>query len=172
MLSFAEILKHPLTYWVLAIILIVSTGVIGYMLFSTEGMETLMSEVIDDREEAEDFPQIIPVTGEGDGDALFADSPPDTGITDISPKDLLPKSDEIRDFEKAFETGKDGLNRNFIAAGHHIGINTVSSSLRNANQSLRSDPTIPRVDVGPWNNSTILASDVINRKEFQIGSGV
>jgi hypothetical protein len=102
----------------------------------------------------------------------FATAPPDTGIAAITPENLLPMNDEVRDFEKAFKTGKDGLNRNFVAAGHHIGINTVASSLRNANLTLRSDPVIPRVDVGPWNSSTIMASDIVNRKKFEIGSSV
>ena len=42
-----------------------------------------------------------------------------------------------------------------LKSGHHIGVNTVSSSLRNANQTLRSDPPIPVQNVGPFLNSTI-----------------
>lgn len=34
-------------------------------------------------------------------------------------------------------------DRNFLESGHHMGIDTVSSSLRNANLQLRSDPVIP-----------------------------
>ena len=42
-----------------------------------------------------------------------------------------------------------------LKAGHHIGINTVSSSLRNANLQLRSEPPNPTGAVGPFNQSTI-----------------
>ena len=42
---------------------------------------------------------------------------------------------------------------NLLNAGYHIG--TVSQSLRNANLQLRSDPSVPTNDVGPWNNTTI-----------------
>jgi hypothetical protein len=44
---------------------------------------------------------------------------------------------------------------NFLKAGHHVGINTVSSSLRNANYQLRADPPIAKKNVGPWQSSTI-----------------
>ena len=58
-------------------------------------------------------------------------------------------------------------DQNFLTSGHHAGINTQGSSLRNANYQLRSDPVIPRVDVGPWQQSTI-ESDT-NRRVFEIG---
>ena len=53
------------------------------------------------------------------------------------------------------------LNQNNIAmpdlltAGYHIGLDTVGQTLRNANLQLRSDPVITKVDVGPWNHSTV-----------------
>ena len=59
-------------------------------------------------------------------------------------------------------------DQNFLSSGHHFGINTVGQSLKNANQSLRSDPPIPQVAVGPWLQSTIEADT--NRKQFEIGS--
>jgi hypothetical protein len=47
-------------------------------------------------------------------------------------------------------------NINMLNAGSLIGINTVGSSLRNANLQLRSEPPNPHIDVGPWNQSTIV----------------
>ena len=58
-------------------------------------------------------------------------------------------------------------NRNLFESGHHAGLNTQSSSLKNANRQLRSDPLIPRRDVGPWNQSTY-ESDT-NRRVLEIG---
>jgi hypothetical protein len=57
-------------------------------------------------------------------------------------------------------------DQNFLVSGHHYGINTVGQSLRNANRQLRSDPLIPKVNVGPWSNSNISPDD--NRKGFEI----
>jgi len=42
-----------------------------------------------------------------------------------------------------------------LQAGYHIGLDTIGQTLRNPNYQLRSDPIIEKVDVGPWNQSTI-----------------
>lgn len=60
------------------------------------------------------------------------------------------------------------MNRNLFESGHHAGLNTQSSTLKNANLQLRSDPLIPRRDVGPWMQSTY-ESDT-NRRMLEIGS--
>ena len=88
----------------------------------------------------------------------------------ITPADLLPASPAAVDFNNQHPTGAGEENgKNFLVAGYNIGINTVASSLKNANLQFRSDPFIPRSDV-LWNNSTIMASDVTNRKVLEIGS--
>ena len=46
------------------------------------------------------------------------------------------------------------LNNELLIAGHHIGLDTIGQSLKNPNLQLRSDPIIPKQDVGPWNQST------------------
>ena len=60
-------------------------------------------------------------------------------------------------------------NVNLLQAGYNIGINTVGSSLRNANQQLRSEPPNPQGSVGPWMNTTI-EPDVM-RVPLEIGCG-
>jgi len=50
-----------------------------------------------------------------------------------------------------------------------IGIDTISNFLKNPSYDLRSDPIIPKVDVGPWNNSTFEAD--LARVPFEIGAG-
>ena len=80
---------------------------------------------------------------------------------------VLPKSKEAVEFEAQFPLGTGELSgKNFLAAGHNIGINTVSSSLRNANLQVRSDPYIEPRTVGPFLNSTITPD--MNRKTFEI----
>ena len=80
----------------------------------------------------------------------------DTGIvggsskTPTDPTPLLPKSNE------STGTGMDDLGgANLLTAGKLMGIDTIGSSLRNANLQLRSEPANPQVKIGPWNQSTI-----------------
>lgn len=72
-----------------------------------------------------------------------------------NPQDLLPR-DNNSEWARLNPVGQGDLNDvNLLKAGHHIGIDTVGQSLRNANLQLRSDPPVPQVNVGPWNNTTI-----------------
>ena len=67
--------------------------------------------------------------------------------------DLLPK-DNSSDWEKVQPSS--GLqNVNLLNAGQRYGINTVGTSLRNANMQLRADPPIPTTNTGPWNGTTM-----------------
>ena len=61
----------------------------------------------------------------------------------------------------------DGVN--LLKAGHHIGIDTVGQSLRNANLQLRSEPANPQLNIGPWNNTT-MEPDVM-RVPLEVGQG-
>jgi hypothetical protein len=56
---------------------------------------------------------------------------------------------------------------NFLDSGYLAGINTVSGSLRNANQQLRSEPPNPTNLVSPWMNTTIEPD--LMRAPFEIG---
>ena len=60
-------------------------------------------------------------------------------------------------------------NVSLLKAGHHIGINTVGQSLRNANLQLRSEPANPQLNVGPWNQTTITPD--MQRRPLEIGCG-
>ena len=72
-----------------------------------------------------------------------------------NPDELLPQ-DSSSNWAKLNPSGTGDIGDvNLLKAGHHIGINTVGNSLRNANQTLRSDPPIPVQNVGPFLNSTI-----------------
>lgn len=87
----------------------------------------------------------------------------------VNPAELLPK-DENSEWARLNPMGSGDLqNVNLLKSGYHIGINTVSSSLRNANLQLRSEPANPQMNVGPWHNSTI--SPDINRRPMEIGCG-
>lgn len=72
------------------------------------------------------------------------------------PKDLLPKG-ENNEWSSMTPVTSDLKNINLLNAGANYGINTVGSSLRNPNLQIRSEPIIPKANVGPWNNTTIEA---------------
>ena len=71
------------------------------------------------------------------------------------PEALLP-NDSNNEWARLNPSGSGQLNgANLLQAGHHIGINTVGQSLRNANLQVRSEPANPQLNVGPWNNTTM-----------------
>lgn len=61
-------------------------------------------------------------------------------------------------------------NVNLLQAGAMVGINTVGSTMRNANLQLRSEPPNPTLNVGPWMNSTIEPDAV--RQPLEIGKSM
>ena len=75
---------------------------------------------------------------------------------ETNPKDLLPKSGN-NEWSSMTPVTSDLKNINLLNAGANYGINTVGSSLRNPNLQIRSEPIIPKGNVGPWNNTTIEA---------------
>ncbi len=56
-----------------------------------------------------------------------------------------------------------------LQAGYHIGLDTIGQTLKNANLQLRSDPIIPKQNVGPWNQSTFEPD--YGRVPLEIGCG-
>ena len=86
----------------------------------------------------------------------------------LSVDDLLPKDAANSKWAKVNPAGQGDVDgKNFLTAGYLSGVNTVGPSLRNANMQLRSDPPIERMNVGPWNQSTIEYD--ASRKFFEIG---
>ncbi len=86
----------------------------------------------------------------------------------LTPAELLPQ-DYSSTWAQVHPSGQGSLqDRNFLQAGHHVGINTVGQTLRNANLQLRSEPPNPQVKVSPWIQSTIEPDT--NRRYFEVGS--
>jgi hypothetical protein len=91
------------------------------------------------------------------------------GPDDLSAEDLLPNHDASSDFAERHPDGAGALSdKNFLTSGYHVGINTVGTSLRNANVGIRSEPANPIQHVSPWNNTTITPD--VNRRPLEIGS--
>tara|TARA_A100001015_G_C14777039_1_gene627635 strand:+ start:319 stop:885 length:567 start_codon:yes stop_codon:yes gene_type:complete len=111
--------------------------------------------------------------GHGDAQGSVTDTyglPPSCAKQQVvDPSELLPR-DQNSEFSKLNPAGAGDLkNVSLLKAGWHIGINTVGQSLRNANLQLRSEPSNPQLNVGPWNQSTI-TSDT-QRRPLEIGCG-
>tara|TARA_B100000674_G_C37897560_1_gene942097 strand:- start:571 stop:1314 length:744 start_codon:yes stop_codon:yes gene_type:complete len=85
----------------------------------------------------------------------------------LTPSELLPQ-DANSKWAQVNPSGQGDLqDQNFLNAGHHVGINTVGQTLRNANMQLRSEPPNPQVKVSPWGQSTIEPDT--NRRAMEIG---
>jgi hypothetical protein len=86
-----------------------------------------------------------------------------------TPADLLP-SDANSQWASLNPTVGAATTPDLLQAGYHIGLDTIGQTLRNANLQLRSDPIIPKSDVGPWHNSTIEPD--VARVPLEIGYGM
>ena len=72
----------------------------------------------------------------------------------VDPKELMPKGDN--EWSKLNPMGQgDLMSVSLLSAQSLEGIQTKGTSLRNANQQFRPDPVIPKVNTGPWYQSTI-----------------
>lgn len=152
-----SLIKSEYTKIIAIVVVIVSISLILYYTMKKENMEDVPAPV-----EMETIPQ---ETSALETQVLAEASKGDS--SEIKPEDLLPA---VSEFEQEFPTGKgDEKDKNFLIAGFNIGINTVGSSLKNANLQLRSDPYIPRKST-LWNDSSIMSSDLTNRKTLEIGS--
>ena len=85
----------------------------------------------------------------------------------LTAEDLLPKDSANSQWAQVNPAGQGELkNKNFLTAGYHVGVNTVGSTLRNANMQLRSEPPNPQMKVSPWNQTTI--NPDLNRRPLEI----
>lgn len=164
-MNLATITQSPIFKFALVLVAIVCTLLIINAVSVKENMTTVeesKAPVVDPSKQ-----EVKSVETLGGGDFAKVDLP--TGGEMITPEDLLPKTEEVKQFEDQFPTGRGDIKgKNFLIASHNFGINTVGTSNKNPNLQLRSDPAITRVDVGPWNNSSIEPSDLTNRKVFEL----
>jgi hypothetical protein len=83
-------------------------------------------------------------------------------------EDLLPKDAANSTWAQVNPAGQgDVKDQNFLNAGFHMGINTVGQTLRNPNYQLRSEPANPKLNISPWNQSTIEYDS--SRRVFEVG---
>jgi hypothetical protein len=86
-----------------------------------------------------------------------------------NPNDLLPK-DANSEWGNLNTLNSNNITTpDLLQAGYHIGLDTIGQTLRNANLQERSDPIIPKQQVGPWNMSTIEPD--FGRTPLEVGCG-
>ena len=86
-----------------------------------------------------------------------------------NPADLLPKDSNSQWGELNTLNQGNIVMPDLLQAGYHIGLDTIGQTLRNANLQERSDPIIPKQDVGPWYQSTIEPD--FGRVPLELGQG-
>jgi hypothetical protein len=85
----------------------------------------------------------------------------------LTPDDLLPKDAANSEWAQVNPAGQGDLkNKNYLTAGYHMGVNSIGSTLRNANMQIRSEPPNPQVKVSPWLQTTI--DPDLNRRPMEI----
>ena len=102
------------------------------------------------------------------GSSKMMGPPNCSGQANINPADLLPKDNNSSWNMKPMGSG-DFLGVNLLNAGYLIGVDTIGSSLRNANLQVRSEPPNPQLQVSPWMNTTIEPDPF--RAPLEIGCG-
>ena len=103
------------------------------------------------------------------GSSNMTGLPPNcSGQANINPADLLPKDNNSSWNMKPMGSG-DFLGVNLLNAGYLIGVDTIGSSLRNANLQVRSEPPNPQLQASPWMNTTIEPDPF--RAPLEIGCG-
>lgn len=74
----------------------------------------------------------------------------------LTTQDLLPSDAVNSKWAQANPAGTGDIkDQNFLTAGHHMGVNTIGQSMRNANYDIRSAPVNPMYKVSIWQQSTI-----------------
>lgn len=86
-----------------------------------------------------------------------------------NPSDLLPVDTNSQWATLNPVNNGNAVIPDLLQAGYHIGIDTIGQTLKNANLQYRSDPYIPKVAVGPWNQSTY-EPDLL-RVPLEVGCG-
>lgn len=146
---------------------------------SFSGMKNQISEVnSNDNEENTGVQNVEPANpvgmnsgpGSATGLRTITSGVPDNCLTKATtnPSDLLPRDNN--DWGTMSPNGEGDLeNINLLKSGHHMGVDTVGSTLRNANLQLRSEPPNPQSQVSPWLNSTIQPD--LMRVPLELGCG-
>jgi hypothetical protein len=144
------------------VLILVALLILGYALFSYGGSKSMIRDNLETGTEqatgadpSQQSVQVAKPSAPVDERKQLAGGYSQQAVA--TPGDLLPV-DQNNQWSALNPVGMNQGNvqmPDLLQAGYHIGLDTIGQTLRNANQQLRSDPVIPKVDVGPWWQSTI-----------------
>jgi len=158
------------------VIIFIALFVLGYALTVYSGSKNFRLDGMDEGRPDDSAPKTQPSVNDTSAQHY---APPPSGVAQqggyspqsvANPGDLLPKdvNGEWSSLNPAANNPNGIVMPDLLQAGYHIGLDTIGQTLRNANQQLRSDPIIPKAEVGPWNHSTIEPD--LGRTPLEIGS--
>ena len=151
------------------VIIFIALIILGYALFSYSGSKSLN---LDGMQTGEGAPQQQPEEKQAQQPAAPVQQGGYALQPVANPSDLLPNDQNSQWAALNPVAMNQGsiVMPDLLQAGYHIGLDTIGQSLRNANYQLRSDPIIPKQEIGPWNISTIEPD--LGRVPLEIGYGV
>ena len=144
------------------IIILIALIVIGLILVRYSGSKNMVLDGMDTG---------YPVVNNAPAAVPVAPQVAQAGPSVANPSDLLPV-DSNSQWSALNPVGMNQGNvlmPDLLQAGYHIGLDTIGQTLRNPTYDLRSDPVIPKQDVGPWNQSTIEPD--LARVPLELGCG-
>jgi hypothetical protein len=124
--------------------------VFAWMLLSYADEKSLSLEGVEDGSRQQELPMLPDIQQQE------VDSRHQAGAAVASPTELLP-TDQNSQWTALNPTSMNSgsiMSGDLLQAGYHIGLDTIGQTMKNANLQIRSDPIIPKIDVGPWNQST------------------
>jgi hypothetical protein len=143
------------------IIIIIAVVLAMFVLYYSSGKMTMMDNMEDGaaKEEKEEKEEMQPSLAEavpgvsGVSEAFTAANYSAKEVA--NPSELLPKDDNSQWSSLNPSVQHAPNTPDLLQAGIHVGLDTVGQTMKNANLQLRSDPVIPKSDIGPWNQSTV-----------------
>ena len=134
------------------VIILAAFLILAWALYSYSGSKTMVFDGVDSTLTAMPTAPTAPTAPTGGA------APNGYSQSNVAnPSDLLPKDSNSQwaSLNPSSMNKGDIMMPELLQAGYHIGLDTIGQTLRNPNLQLRSDPIIPKADVGPWNASTI-----------------
>ena len=151
-------------------LMVLAAAVVGYMIYHYSSNKGLVLDAMSnesnkpEEKHAEEASSVAPAAPAGENSDFASAGGMQTTSQGMpsscakketaKPEELLPVQGQGNEFSTLNPNGSGDLQSvNLLKAGHHIGINTVGQSLRNANLQVRSEPANPQQKVSPWGNS-------------------
>jgi hypothetical protein len=172
MSKFSKLLSGQ-TFLIAIIVIVLGYGVYSYSGNKYGGIDGLTSGDYSPQQSIPAPPQVRPVQQSApapvDAPSMSSSNAGYNQMSVANPSDLLPQdaNNQWSNLNPVLNGGSQFPD--LLQAGYHIGLDTIGQTLRNPNYQLRSDPIIPKQEIGPWNQSTIEPD--YGRVPLEVGQG-